>query len=151
MSLIRSWRCSSRVTLLSCLLLSCLPRSVAAQTVIISDASTAAWQASPDNGTMFGTPPAPVLTNYQGEVWLKATPTGTPVLTFNLGKPIVDATGSQASAPLKGLPGMLPNVEYVMSVKAVGPGGVSASTPLSPPFGFPSAPRAAGSAVRITP
>jgi hypothetical protein len=125
-----------------------------AQTVVLSDTSKATWSPSPDDGATFGTPPVPILTKYIAELFLKSAvngagvPSGPPAITLDFGKPAIVA-GAQVSAPLK--PMIQPNTEYVLFLSAVGPGGPSPRTTASPPFGFPSAPKGAASAVTFTP
>jgi hypothetical protein len=127
--------------------------ATAQTTTVVSDTSTAKWAPSADDSAAFGTPPAPIVTKYIGELFLKSAvtngiPNGKPVITLDFGKPAV-AAGTQTSAPLK--PMIQPGVEYVLFLSAVGPGGSSARTAASVPFGYPSAPAAVTSAVTITP
>ncbi len=126
----------------------------AAQTVTLSDTSRATWTPSPDDSATFGTPPQPILTKYLAELFVKSAvnasgvPSGQPAITLDFGKP-APVAGAQTSAPLK--PMIQPNTEYVLFLSAVGPGGTSPRTAASPPFGFPSAPKGAASAVTFTP
>lgn len=124
--------------------------SASAQTVIISDTGTASWTPSPDNDLIFGTP---LVTGYKGEFFLKTAvtggvPSGTAAITADFGKPAIVA-GVQKSPFLKPL--MQPNTEYVLFLSAVGPGGSSARTGASVPFGFPGPPKPVGTPATITP
>ena len=126
----------------------------AQNTFIISDTSTAQWTPSPDNGATFGTPPQPLLTSYSARLYLRSAvtngiePTTPPLLTQDFGKPAV-VNNTQSSAPIKPL--IQPNVEYLMFLHAVGPGGTSGPSTVSNPFGLLAAPRAVPSAVSFTP
>lgn len=140
---------------LALLLLACIQPGVAhAQTFPVSDTTKASWTPSPDDAATFGTPPVPILTNYVAELFLKSrvngagVPSGQPIITIDFGKP-APVAGQQFSPLLK--PMIQPNTEYVLFLSAVGPGGTSARTAASSPFGFPSAPKGAASAVTFTP
>lgn len=135
-------------------------RAFGQTTFVITDTSRATWTPSADNNTTFGTPAVPVLTNYRADLWLKSAvvftgtppapvlPTTPPIFTFDWGKPAVVA-GAQTSPVLKPL--LQPNTEYVMFLRAEGPGGVSPASAGTVPFGFPAAPRTVASPVTFTP
>lgn len=144
------------------LALMALPSYAVGQTTtyVLSDTGRAAWSPSLDNDTTFGIPAVPVLSNYRADLWLKSNvvftgtppapvlPTTAPILTFNWGKPVI-VSGVQMSPVLKPL--LQPNTEYVMFLRAEGPGGVSPASNGTVPFGFPAAPRPVASPVTFTP
>lgn len=141
------------IVLMALCLMLCGVSDVFAQTSqVLSDASKPQWTKSPDEATLFNG--APILTSYKGEIFKKTAvtngvPSGTPDYTVNLGKPVADGSGVESGPLLKPL--VAPNVDWVMFVSAVGPGGVS-SRLATGPFGWPSVPQpAAGTAVTITP
>lgn len=119
---------------LACLL---LPARLAAQPMVLSATSAAAWTQTDYSGTT-GTPPVPVVSAFQGRLYLQTAVTGSgepatpPVSTFDWGKPPLGADGLVHSPPLKPL--VAPNTAYVLFVHAIGPGGTSPASNASPGF-----------------
>ena len=122
-------------------------------TIIISATSGRATWNSVDYNDTFGTPPMPSLTSFRAEYYLKSavtvsgtapnwvfTPSGTPIITADWGKPVPDAMGLITGPFLQ--PQIQPNVEYYLFLREVGPQGVSPQSNGAGPFGFPPLPRA---------
>lgn len=113
-------------------------RPAAAQTTVIVLTPTSALQfdPSPDHAATFGG--VPVVSSYRATYCLRADRTQCPV-TVDLGKPTPDAAGKITAASVFG--NILPNTEYVATVVAVGPAGVSGPSNATDPFGAPAVPR----------
>lgn len=120
-----------------------LATPAAAQTVFVTPTSSLTFTASADhNGTSLqGTP---LLTKYVANYCQQSAPTN--CVQVDLGKP---TPGANNVITIPNFFGQLtPNVFWLVSVQAQGPGGQTAS-PNSDPFGLdaPTAPRAAGKPV----
>lgn len=131
-------------------------------TIILGATDKPAWKPSPDNTATFNG--QALVTFYQGALFLKAnvifsgtppvatgtTPNSTPAATLDFGKPAVNAAGDQVGPVMRSLPAVQANQEFVLFLRAVGPGGESAAIS-SPPFGYPAAPKPAASPVTFKP
>jgi hypothetical protein len=121
-----------------------------AQTVV--DPTKVVFTASTDHNTVNILDGTPAVTGYQLDVMSALPQTGTGPLTagalaftIQLGKPTPDANNTIVATPTQ-FTTMTPNIKYVATVSAVGPGGVGVSG-LSNPFGRRGAPGAPGTAV----
>ena len=118
-----------------------------AQTVVvITSTSTGQFTASPDQTTV-GIDGNPLLTSYQATA---CTTAATPVCLApaNLGKPTPNA-GNIITFPVASLGALVPNIVYVVTIEAIGPGGASTPDGPSNPFGAEGAPRPVASATVI--
>lgn len=127
-----------KTIILTALVLFALAAPAAAQTpVIVLPSSSIQFTASPDQATI-GIDGNPLLTGYSVTYCLKATPSSC-LAPVNLGKPTPDATNTITVAT--GIFGSLvANQVYLATVTATGPGGSSAPSSASNPFGVESAP-----------
>jgi hypothetical protein len=119
-------------------------RLASAQTFIVTPTTQISFPASADQSTTFGTPPVPILTNYQLDFCTAASvvagaPCATPVIAgLSVGKPAPDGTGLINISGIKAM--IQPNVTYIAFVTVVGPGGKAQDATGTVPFGFPGAP-----------
>lgn len=120
-----------------------VPSLAAAQTTVVTDTARVTWTASFSHNAVFGG--QPVLTSYKVELFLLSqvsggVPSGTAVVTQDVGKPTPNAQNIVLGPVVKPL--IVTNTEYVAFVTAVGPGGSSARSLPSDPFGLPAPPSA---------
>lgn len=133
----RAWIVAS---LAACVLMA-VSGVVSAQTVV-TNPNTVTFAASADHSALALDGTTPLVTSYQMQVFLEATPTGTPLTVLELGKP-TPVSGAITVTNAVWFAALTPKTRYVAKVAAVGPTGTGVSA-ASNPFGNVGSPGAPG-------
>jgi hypothetical protein len=107
--------------------------TLASAQAVVTNPTTVSFTASADHAAMALDGTTPLVTRYDLQVYLEATPTGTPLVVLDLGKPTpVNSTITVTNAIW--FAALTPKTRYVAKAAAVGPTGTGVSG-VSNPFG----------------